>query len=474
MFDTKLIQTYISLNKEEKRKIKKWMSFQLVNENYDVFRLFNFIVSRKKIDAKSVTKLKVHQYLYPKKPFNDLRIRHLIWMTTELVESFIVSVSTDNKIGLKEKLLTDFYMHKGLLSFANHSIDEANQLIEKESLRNAAFYRDSYDLGITYYDINSRNNRTKDFNINQTIYSFTAYTIIEVLKSACIVSTIQRVMDFKDQQFLLPSVLELLPNSEFLQIPIVRIYYNTFLFVSNDDVVAFETFLKDIQQNESLFSFYDLNNLYRTAINFCIKKSNQNIEYYTKKTFELYIYTIKKAILIEDNELNRFAFTNTVSVGIKLKEFDKLNDFVKRFSSLISKTYQNNTIDFNTAKLLYATNQSDKALKILLTNEFKDTLWNLNAKFLVLKILFEKRDFELFDVHFKAFKTYIRRQKNIGYHKNYFSNVCQAFSVLVDADKHPIKYKNYIFEKETPDFDWFNKTINDLIKTKKLRNKSEL
>ena len=127
-----------------------------------------------------------------------------------------------------------------------------------------------------------------------------------------------------------------------------------------------------------------------------------------------------------------------------------------------------------TAKLLYATNQSEKALRILLTNEFKDTLWNLNAKFLVLKILFEKRDVELFDVQFKAFRTYIRRQRNIGYHKNYFTNVCQSFSVLVDADKHPSKYKNYIFNKETPDFDWFNKTLYDLIKTKKLRNKSEL
>jgi hypothetical protein len=467
MFETKLIQTYISLNKEEKRKIKKWMSFQLVNENYDVFRLFNFIVSRKKIDAKSVTKLKVHQYLYPNKPFNDLRIRHLLWMTTELVESFIVSISTDLKIGLKEKLLADFYIHKGLFAHANHIIQDAHTMIENESLKNAAFYRDVYDLGITYYDINSRNNRTKDFDINQSIYSFTAYTIIEVLKSACIVNTIQRVMEFKDQQYLLPAILDLLPNSAFLQIPIVRIYYNTYLFVSAENEDAFDSFLKDIQQNEDLFSLQDLNNLYRTAINFCIKKSNQNITYYTQQTFELYLYTIKKNILIEDNEINRFAFTNTVSVGIKLKEFEKVNSFMKDFSSLISKEYRKNTLDFNSAKILYATSQSDKALKILLTNEFKDTLWNLNAKFLVLKILLESKDFELFDVQFKAYKTYIRRQKNIGYHKTYFTNVCNAFMILTDANKNKEKYQTYLFDKQTPDVDWFNKAIIDIVKTKK-------
>ncbi|MFN8282563.1 MAG: hypothetical protein U0U67_05075 [Chitinophagales bacterium] len=467
MFESKLIQICLSLNKAEKRNLKKWMSMNVVNENDDIFRFFNFIISRKKIDAKSVTKLKAHHYLYPKKPFNDLRIRHLVWLTSELVESFIVYYYTENKIGMKEKILADFYIHKGLFSYANHTIDDAHAIIEKESLKNAAFYRDIYDLGITYYDINSRNNRTKDFNINDTIHSFTTYTIIEVLKSACIVSTIQRVMEFKDQQYLLPSILELLPNSAFLQIPIVRIYYNTYLFVSSENETAFESFLKDIKENEVLFSFQDLSNLYRTAISFCIKKSNQNIEYYTQQTFELYLYTIKKGILIEDNELNRFAFTNTVSVGIKLKEFDKVNDFVKKFSTQISKAYRKNTIDFNSAKILYATNQSDKALKILLTNEFKDTLWNVNAKFLVLKILFENRDFDLFAVQFKAFSTYIRRQKNIGYHKDYFTNVCHAFSVLQDAYKNPAKYEDYIFNKQTPDFEWFNKAIAGLKKHKK-------
>ena len=140
---------------------------------------------------------------------------------------------------------------------------------------------------------------------------------------------------------------------------------------------------------------------------------------------------------------------------------------MKDFSSLISKEYRKNTLDFNSAKILYATSQSDKALKILLTNEFKDTLWNLNAKFLVLKILLESKDFELFDVQFKAYKTYIRRQKNIGYHKTYFTNVCNAFMILTDANKNKKKYQTYLFDKQTPDVDWFNKAIMDIVKTKK-------
>ncbi len=460
MFDSRLIQVFLSLNKEEKRKIRKWINNRFVNENDDISRFFEFIDSRKKITEKSVTKQKAHDYIYPNTPFNDLRIRHLLWLTTEIMEDFIVFTTSSKKLGLKERLLTDFYIQKGLYPFANSTIIETQQKIEKENIRNALFYRVQYDLGISYYDINSRNTRTKDFNYNNTIYSFTAYTIIEVLKSACIVNTIQRIMEFNDQQFLLGDVLALLPNSDFLQIPIIRIYYNTYLFVSTESETAFESFLLDIKQHESLFSFYDLNNLYRMAINFCIKKSNQNLVIYTEKTFELYLYVIRKGILTEDHELNRFAFTNTVSVGIKLKEFAKVNAFIKEFSNQISKPYRKNTIDFNTAKIFYATQQPDKALNILLTNEFKDTLWNLNAKFLMLKILFERKEVELFASQLKAFKTYVSRQRSIGYHKSYFTNVGNAFSKLIDVEKNPKKYTHPVFDQQTPEFDWFNNAVN--------------
>ncbi|MFN8296253.1 MAG: hypothetical protein U0T69_08660 [Chitinophagales bacterium] len=467
MFDSKLIQTYIAFSAEEKRKIRKWMNNRNVNGNDDVLLFFQFIESRKNITPKTVTKLKVHEYLYPNTAFNDLRIRHLIWLTNEVFESFIIHVSVEKQLGLKEKLLSQFYIDKGLLTHANKTIEDAIELVTDTSLKNSEFYRNIYDLDIVFYDINSRNNRNKDFKVNESIRSFTVYTIVEVLKSACIVNTIQRVMEFEAQQYLLQSVLELLPNSDFLQIPIVRIYYNTYLVVSNEDETAFEIFITDIKQNEVLFSMQDLSNLYRSAINFCIKKSNQNIEYYSRKSFELYLYTIENGIFIENGEINRYSFTNTISLGIKLKEFTKIETFTKQYSTYINIIYRKNTIDFNTAKVFYAKDQHEKALRILLTNEFKDSIWNLNAKYLVLKILFELRNIELLEIHLKAFKTYIKRKANIGYHKTYFTNVCNALYQLIDIYKNPAKYINYVFDKETPDIEWFNKSLLGLHSIKK-------
>ena len=462
MFDSKLISIYLALDIEEKRKLRKWLNSDFVNQNEDILLLFKFIDSRKKLNEKSVTKLKLHNFLYPDAPYNDLRIRHLLWLTTEVFESFIVYLNTEKESSLRGKILSKFYTEKGLLSYSNKIIEKAIDNAKAVKIQNTEYFRNIYDLGAIYYDINSRNNRTQDFKINESIDSFTVYTIVEVLKSACIVSTIQKVMEFEAQQYLLQPVLALLPGSSLMQIPLVRIYYNIYQVAANEDNQAFELFLKDIKENEALFTKQDLNGLYRTAINFCIKKSNQNIEYYTQKTFELYVYAIESDILIENNEINSFIFTNTIAVGIKLKEFEKIEAFIKKYSTYINESYSKNTIDYNTAKLIYAQKHHHKALKILLTNEFKDTIWNLNSKYLVLKILFETRETEQFEIHLKAFKIYVKRISNIGYHKTYFANASKALTILMNVYKKPGKFGDFLFPADTPDKDWFENELTIL------------
>lgn len=459
MYDSKLISIYLTLDIEEKRKLRKWLNSDFVNQNDDILSLFKFIDSRKSINAKTVTKAKLHQYLYPDTPYNDLRIRHLLWLTTEVFESFIVYINIEKENSLKEKILSKFYINKGLLNYSNKTIEKAITAAKAVKIQNTEYFRNIYDLGAIYYDINSRNNRTQDFKINESIDAFTVYAIVEILKSACIVNTIQKVMEFDSRQYLLQPVLAFLPASPLMEIPLVRIYYNIYQVAANESDTAFEIFLKDIKNNEALFTKQDLNGLYRTAINFCIKKSNQNIEYYTQKTFELYLYTIENEILIEHHEINRFIFTNTIAVGIKLKAFEKVESFIKKYSAYINETYRQNTIDYNTAKIIYAKNQHHQALKILLTNEFKDTIWNVNSKYLVLKILFETGELDTFEIHLKAFKIYIKRISNIGYHKAYFTNTCKSLTLLFNILKKPQKYSAFTFPPDTPDIDWFSKEL---------------
>lgn len=73
-------------------------------------------------------------------------------------------------------------------------------------------------------------------------------------------------------------------------------------------------------------------------------------------------------------------------MGIKIQEFEKVKNFMDKYVDYIQSDYKENTFHFNSAKLFYATKRYNDATFILMTNEFKDIIWNLNAKYLLLKI----------------------------------------------------------------------------------------
>ena len=464
MQDSKLINLISMLSDEERRKLRKWIKSDFVNKNEDIIAFFEFIDTRSSLTMRTVSKEKAHDYLYPNTPYHDLRIRHLLWMTTEIVENFIIYNSVAQQPSLKMQLLAQYYTKNELYKFAHNSVEEGIAMMEKIKLRNASYHLQQYQIQALHFQINSKNNRSKEFNLQDVIDHVTLFSIIETLKYACIIQSLQKISELKIENHLLEATLTLVENPVFLEDIAVRIYYNIYLVIRDENEAAFNAFIKDVKENENYFTTHDLKDLYLLAINFCVKKSNQNLQEYTQQAFELYIYAIDKGYLLEHREISRFSFTNVVTLGIKLKEFSKTENFIKQYADFIAAEYRQNTVDFNSAKVFFSKEQPQKALKILLTNEFKDMLWNLNAKYMVIKILFEMKDLVLFANHLKAYKNYVKRKTNIGYHQTYFINVVNALTTLMDVYKKPENFKGFEFDASTPDIDWFRKALKNIDK----------
>lgn len=464
MIESKFIQTFLALNNDEKRYLKKWISSDFVNKNDDISKLYKFIETRRTINSRTISKERIHEYLYPNTEFNDLRIRHLIWQANEIVEDFIVYYRIKQKKEKKELMLARFFAERDLPKIANQHIENGLLELEKSSIRNSNYYSYQYQYHTQFHQTNSKNNRSVDLKFQEIEDTRSKYFILETLKYACIVHSIQKIASIKIENPALEYVIEMVKNDRFSDCIPITIYYHIYLVTFYEDEAAFDIFLKEAQKNNAIFSMQDLRDMYLLAINFCVKKSNQNIEKYTRLTFEIYIYAIENKFLLENNEISRFSFTNVVSLGIKLKQLEKTDAFIKKYAALLANEYKQNTIDFNTAKLHFSKKEYEKALKILLTNEFKDTIWNLNAKFILLKIYFETKEINAFKVQLKAFKLFISRKSSVGYHQEYFSNVVNSFKILYRIYKDPKSHANFVFDAKTPDSTWFNTALSEILK----------
>ncbi|HUH74989.1 MAG TPA: hypothetical protein VLZ75_11370 [Chitinophagales bacterium] len=458
----KLFDLFKSLSSNELKEFKVYIKSNFVGKNEDLCRLLEFLFNKKINDWAIITKQQIFIFLYGDALiYNDLKVRHMMSSLTKVLEDFIAFNYLKNNPIVYKKILLHHYLQKGIEKPAKNVMNELQGIMNTETIHDADYYRRRYELGVNNYHFQSNNIRTEDFGYSYAIENFTVYSIIETLKSACTINTINKVMEAKIQHPLLISILDMLPGSEYLKEPLVRMYYHLYYLVEEEKEEVFAELFSDIQKHEMLFSQKDLNTVYRTLINFCIKKSNENNVYYTRKAFEIYIYTIDNGVLIEHQVINRFIFTNVISLGIKLGELEQSMQFLESCQHLIHPDYSQNTIVYNLAKIYFARLEYDQALAILWTNEFKDKIWSLNSKYLILKILFEQNDLDSFKQQFKSFKRYVKRIQNIGYHKIYFENIIQSLNILLNKRLKKKKHLEYEFSKDTSDFEWFQKMVDE-------------
>ena len=142
-----------------------------------------------------------------------------------------------------------------------------------------------------------------------------------------------------------------------------------------------------------------------------------------------------------------------------MKEFKKTENFIEQHQQYINNDFRENTVSFNLSKVWYAQKLYKKAMPTLLQTEFKDVIWNLNAKHLLLKMLYETQEIEILQSNLISFKSYILRQKKIGYHKDFFLQIIQQFHQLIKyyfaTKRDKTILKNEILEnKKLQDKDW--------------------
>ncbi|MFN8260859.1 MAG: hypothetical protein U0X41_07985 [Chitinophagales bacterium] len=99
-------------------------------------------------------------------------------------------------------------------------------------------------------------------------------------------------------------------------------------------------------------------------------------------------------------------------------------------------------------------------MDILLKPEFEDVLWNVDAKVLIIKILFELKRLEPIAFHLKSLKMYLYRQKHIGYFKAIHQKTIHHFGLLyknMDSSKTKKgQLKRLIAaEKDLVEKEWF-------------------
>jgi hypothetical protein len=433
MHKSKLIRLYRTLTKAEHRQFKKWLQSPLHNRHKDVKQLFNYLSSRTSLDAEQLQREKAFAYLYPDRAFNMARLRHVMSFASETLEDFLqyLEYKNDHKNsaiallkGLRERNLT-----KDATRFAKQLKEEG----EQQPLRDEHYYQWAYQLESELFRLAIAEEQPEQTNLQAVMDHAAVAFVLTLLRHACTVLTHQNLYKTSYSIPFIDAILAYVDEGHYADIIAIQLYAACYrAFIYPNEPKHYQQLKTYLWEADAALRHEAFKEIYSLAINYCIRQLNRGQEAYTQEAFELYMNGLEQGVLLEKGFLSPIAYKNIVSIGLHLRHFDIIADFLPKGNTLLQSAYRASYIPYNQAHYYFAINAYDKAIDLLNNLVYYDLFMEIGGKLLLAKIYMAQQHTDLLEAFLNSFAQFIRRKPNLSAaHKKGFANTVRIMQKLI-------------------------------------------
>ena len=127
--------------------------------------------------------------------------------------------------------------------------------------------------------------------------------------------------------------------------------------------------------------------------------------------FEIYQTLLEKGIIFKNGELLPWDYKNIVTLGLRLKEFEWIEGFIKNFNHKLPAKFQENALTYNLANLYFSQKRYDDVIRLLSTVEYKGLYYALDGRWLLLRTYYELQEMEAMESLVESFRIFLLRNK---------------------------------------------------------------
>ena len=440
MQKSRLIEVLRTFSKKELRALKKWLLSPAHNQRQDVIDLYEYLLKKGHLyDKEAIEKEQVFKVLYPEEVYDDAKMRQVMHFIFKAVEAFLSYTSFIEKGDNQELNLVREYRRRGIKRSFEKTVTAIASTQKNPLYQDDFFLYQKYLLQLEQYKFyNKTAKRAGEFNLQEISDSFDLYFIANKLKQACWMLSHQAVYKTEYSNIFLKEILTHIKNSkELLTIPAIGTYYyiyNTLSDANNEE--HFVNLKEQLNKNISSLPFNEMQSVYLFAINYCSKKINSGKTEFIQEAWDLIKQGIEKNILIEDGILNQYIYRNFLAIGMRLKYYKEVEEYIFKYGQLLEEQHKENYINYNLAKLFYEKGNYNKAMELVHQYEFKDILDNLSAKTMLLKMYYELSEFKALESLLESMRAYLQRKKQLGSRINGFKNIVRYTKKLLKVNPY--------------------------------------
>lgn len=370
-------------------------------------------------EEEPLDKRALYARIHGKKVFDDTHLRLQMSRLFGHLERFLAYEELDpfsSPLGLAR-----YYRSRSMHKFYQEAMQGFEKALEKTSLRNERYYEQEYRMRLDQYEYLASIKRQGEFNLKEITDTIEISYIIKKLRHCCRVLHVQSVYKLENPFPFIDEIKAYIEQEKLYSIPVLGFYYYNYLAIlhPNEDHY-FRKCLDIYNEYDNQFEAEERREVFVNILNYCIRKINEGKEDYNETVFGLYMRGLDRGFLLDRGKLSRFTYRNIAEIGINLKEFGWVDEFLDRYKTKLEKQYQQPFHHFEKGRLFSEQKKYHEAMSWLGQLSFNDPLLELSVRLERIRIFYEMGERELSEYHVESMDQFLRRKKNFGYHTEYY------------------------------------------------------
>ncbi len=413
MKNSKIINILNKLCNKDLIRLQEYLVSPIFNKNLAIPKIADVLLSFKDdFDNPILTYEYLLKKVYSK---GDQKIEKLRNDLTLLFKSIKQFLAFDEL--LKSETLQDTALLKALRQrnmvqlFEKESEKLKSKVIEQSNNKKLFDYLFFHEMDSFFVD---KGSRKYDSNLQLKMNALDSFYLATKLRESCEMLNRNAIYQEKYNIGLQAFLDEGFEQEQANYNETIQIYYSTYKMLKSDERKDFEQLVNLLESSGSTMPYENLRELYIHAQNFCTRKINNGNKEYFQDMFHIFEKMIASNLLLVDGFIPHTTYKNIVSVALNVEQQEWTYEFIEQHKSFLRPEVQQSAYNYNLAKYNYTIGSSDEAVQLLQSVNYEDHYYQIDSRYLLLKIFYETDVHESLLYQIDAFKLYLKRNKDFN------------------------------------------------------------
>lgn len=470
MLNIKAIQLLKTFTDDDIKSVKKFILSDFFNQRKTIADLLLYVVKfHPNYDDHKLSYDKIHKHIFPNEKINQDAIIKLFSILFQKLSQFIVHKQLLENENHEYLTLLEYYNRNNLTVFFDKLIEEKSNYTDHTNT--ILSYQNTYNIESIIYEHKAMNDsRRDDINLDQVDLALDKFYFYTKLVHICQKTNRSKLINVSFTTNY--QIVEIIEQSNFYNDIIIKAWYIAYLLLTEKNAQDnYKELLEIIESNYNQFALDDIRTFY-TYIENSLDSIYTNKQDYYVALFDIYTKKLKNGLLYYEGNIQSAMIRNIVTVGIRLKQFEWVRNFIQEHENNILPLAQSKEINtYCLAELEFSEKNYSKVLDLLSNLILKDIFLNLNSKRLYLKLYFELNEFILLENHINSLRVFLHRENisnedRIEKEKNFITLIKKIVKLIKEVDGYDaediVKLKVEIANTNCMDKVWLEEKVNEL------------